>query len=328
MTQRAEAADDVRADTGSLRAATGRLSGAKAPQQTAKSAGAAPRSAPQLTAGDASPGSDARAFQLLEEALRDIAERGSTPAAAGVSARMRQLEPDFIVSEYGFRTFRQLLSAAEEQGLVSVLQPEGSSDRIVQLRSRDVPGPRFTGRTWLRRDLWQAVLDYQLGGTYVFSRQSKTTVPVDLAPSDPGTDTDAVLVPTITSDVMVGWMRAFAERQGDGTRQALATALDSADPIRDFDMEVRRTSNLERRWKRDLHTNVTRHVLAWAARHEIPLTDLQVDPEPPASPTEPPQVPQRRDEEVLRRRILRALESMPLSELLKIPIPVEYVLRQ
>ncbi len=335
MTRRVQPTDTVHAESSDHAMVAARsTSEAKASQKTAGSAGVAQPSAPQPTAVPASeistPALDV--FELLQSAVADIEAKNSTAAAAGVSARMRQIEPSFSLGQYGFRTFRGLLAAAEAKGLVRVVEPEGASDQMVLSASAsDVPKPSpHAGRTfWLPRDLWQAVLDHRAGGTYAYSRRTRTTTRIGANVA--GLGAEDVIAPMVAVQDVSQWMRDFAEAQPDDARATLLTALDGTNPVGDFEALVRRTPTLERHWKRALHANVLDRVSTWAVQNGIPLSELEVVPEvrtppqPRLLPAPPKTSPEDDD---LRQRILSAVAAMPLSELLKLPIPVEYVLRR
>jgi hypothetical protein len=296
---------------------------------------APPASEPQGAAGETSslqPDS-LRSMELLLDGLRALAWKGSPPAAAGVYARMKRIDPTFSYTDDGFSSFRQLLEEAELRRLVVVDRTPGSSDvtvRGVNLSVTSEAGPAKPRSTSIQInvDLWQALLDWHPGAHYVFNRVSGKTTKGTTADT-----ADYVVVPSITKDEQLGWMRAFAEAQDShDTRQALLSALDEDVPVKGFSHAVRDLEAAGRRWKRYLKKRVLDRATTWADTQGIPLSAIEsvkvpTKAEAPSS-LEPSTAPQAADDGVLKARVLDILASMPLSELLRLPIPVEYALKQ
>jgi len=170
--------------------------------------------------------------------------------------------------------------------------------------------------------LWRAVLDYKSGRRYAFSRSAHTTAAFAEADPEPA---DSVLVPTISAGDMQAWMEQFAAQQHAATETKLRAALGEDDASRAFEKQTRLISGLERRWRRTVRTHVTARLRSWAGTNSIPLDDLVADPSDEVAADLPGDLD---PEGALRQRILRALSAMPLNELLRIPVPIEYILRQ
>lgn len=140
-------------------------------------------------------------------------------------------------------------------------------------------------------------------------------------------------------------MQAFASRQADSevrARLLAALAADSSDER--FRAVAAESNNLARRWSRHYRDQVLERVDAWAQANGVPADILEVKPgqEPPGSSSghgvdvsgnpygaATLAVGKREvDVERLRDLICEAVREMPLSDLLRLPIPAEYMLRR
>ena len=212
---------------------------------------------------------------------------------------------------------------------------EGASDVLVSSRPGSTEAVSDSSRrAWFRQDLWRAVLDHHSGATHVYNRETRTTTVV-AAPEL--TVEPNVVVPSVTVNEVLEWMTTFADEQAGPIQTALRGALQVDDPLRAFDDELGRSPSTERRWRRALRAKVTQRVAAWAQQNDIPVRDLESEEQPPPKAAKTAKTAARisadtaswvDDDTQLRERILRAVSAMPLSELLKLAIPVEYVLRR
>ncbi|MFB0834957.1 hypothetical protein [Arthrobacter halodurans] len=283
-------------------------------------AGAALQSAPrQFTATDV--------FTLLVKAIGEFESTGKTPTAAGVSARMRVIEPDFSIDRTEFSTFRGITKAAEGAALIEANRT--SSDYVLKLVSvEDMRGVN------LRPDLWRAIQDWTDGVRYAFDRTTKTTEQFV-----GGVPSGSVEVPSVDKATLIEWMNQFASRPLGELNTQLAEALREDDPVSAFHGVIRGDSSVKRRWNRRLRSGILDTAVAWSTRNAIPRRDiftsipaptsssavaptgLYASPSVAVSPTPPVDVD-------LRRRILSILDSMPLHELLRLPIPLEHSLNR
>lgn len=272
----------------------------------------------------------AKVLELLVRAITDLESSGKTTTAAGVSARMRVLEPYFTVSHTEFPNFRSITKAAESAGVVEAVRT--ASDYVLRLPGRDSSlGPahrqdRFRGVT-LRPDLWRAFQDSNEDAKYAFNRESRTTETLENSPP-----LGSVSVPSVSKSSNIRWMHEFAAHQDPEISAHLQLGLAEPDPIAGFYRALRENGAAKRLWNRQLRSNILEAAIAWAAENQIDRQDIFLPaPETQRSSTNgpPSQAPTASSaDDDPRRRILQILESMPLHELLRLSIPLEYSLNR
>lgn len=296
--------------------------GSQAPPSTSSGAAGDGENPPRQFTAD-------EAVTLLTRAVTELHETGRATKAAGVSARMRRMDPAFSIDRTPFSSFRGVIEAAVARNLVSA--ERGASDfelRPVSSASNDTVPSASNARTTLRPDLWRALLDWTPNVRHGFNRASKNTISLGETVPD-----DTVLVPSVSRDERVSWMTAFTEEEADlAVKSSLAEGLASDDPASGFMSAVRSSTTLQRRWKRVLRGKILARAEEWAAANTIPPDDMYVasrptTPRPVVTPPSP--VPSAGDSgsEDTRERILAMLSTLPLHELLKLRIPLEYTLR-
>lgn len=281
--------------------------GGQAPRLTDSSgtAGAADSEAPRQFSSE-------EALNLLVAAVTALEEGGKQPVAAGVSARMKTIRRDFSLQRTEFTRFRQLLDLAVRRGLIEVRQ--GEDDLAVSLCSRAEP-VRVRGEM-LRTDLWRALVDWSGGPRYVYRPSAKTTSVLtgELAAND-------VLVPSLSDEERSDWISQFVQSQSPDEKAQLEAAVS----VGGFRELVRASEPLKRRWSRYLRRRVLDRATEWAAANGIPESDIFVSSPKPSRPIVTAGAP--KGDDALRQRVLETLSTMPLHELLRLPIPLEYTLR-
>ena len=269
--------------------------------------------------------SKAQVFALLVEAVSSFPPERRPHPAAGVGARMRRIDSNFNQVGSGFPTFRDIIRAAAEAGYVLVHPADSGNDVTIDLADGVSSGTAASYDRRLERvsaEVWRAMLSWSPGKLYAFDRESRRP----RALVGPDADADLVL-PVITRDQQLEWMREFSAAEEDiAVREALISGLAAAEPVRGFSAVMREQKNVDRRWKKYLRTHVLDRATEWARDSGIPLEQLEVAPRDSyPSRSEPEPVPAVND---ARAQIFAILERLPTSELLRLPIPVEYALRQ
>lgn len=214
----------------------------------------------------------------------------------------------FKERDYGARRFIELIKSLPE--LVSV--DETTLPPAVRLLEKPAPQAQHER---LRRDLWQAVMDYSSDTQYVWdpsgeARPRSTEDPEEL-PS----------LPTISAEEMATLRKKFAD-------QVLANPanLAVADRVREWAEKGYRTAylpqHLRSAWNQELTSEAVARVRKW-------FQDRHID-EPVALLLEPPREapePQTESTDALRSFILRAVESMTPAELKRVELPASAALR-
>lgn len=279
------------------------------------------------SAGEASPPqqSFSRASDdLLLQAIRTLLGRNASPFAAGVYGLMRQLEPTFTFDGAGFKSFRAYLNDATSRGLVTLSPAPRGNDVVVAEASAS--GDRsvhpLVSATTLRKDLWDAFVDWNPQANYVFRRAANEVAA--LGPRESGGD-GAVRINSARREDQLAWMRELADSTTDPqVREELDVALRGEEPARDFSRVLRERASVGRAWKRHLRRQILDRAAMWAYENGLPQSVLQ-----PAASKELPSTRESIAEEdsAARARVLAILADLPLSELLKLRIPLEYALR-
>ncbi|MFS4504927.1 UPF0158 family protein [Clavibacter sp. Sh2141] len=269
-------------------------------------------------------------FSALSVALSDLETSGARPMAAGVSARMRTLDPSFSLDRTPYKTFRRLLLAAEATGLVKTIDRPDNSDVEVWLSSSNAtPAESPEAPPTLRHlndDLWKAMMDWSPTARYVFNRKTCRTSKTDAALFE---STDNIEVDRITKESQLVWMHSFAQEQEEGaSRQHLTQALQSSEPVQSFGAAIKLSPSVARKWKRYLQTQVLQWASRWADANSVALKDIERAAG--SAVKQRTVITQGNDhgDQDIRARIFELLELLPTSDLLRLPIPVEYALRR
>lgn len=277
-----------------------------------------------------------RWVDLLRRTVEQMVAEGATMTAAGVSVRMRRADPEFSPAAAGYKSFGRFLNAAESAGVVNLTEPGAAGNVDILVALPDGPGSASAESQvwWVHRDLWRAVLDWSSTDAAVYNRQTRRTGNWDEVGHGVN-DPELVPVPRVSRAQHLRWMREFAE-SAEASDAGLKEALENAEPEVHFARLVRGVPRLNRDWSRFMRLRTLELISEWAHSNEIPLWQLKQDVGLPgrkrfdndgaAAPvTDSPTT--GIDADTVRRTVIRAVERMPLSELLRLSIPVEYLLR-
>jgi hypothetical protein len=280
------------------------------------------------------------AFDLLETLVNEYAASGRPPTAAGLKPAMqKRSNSQFSEEAFGFVTFRQFLTAAEQAGRVRLV--DGAQDVMVMPRDRtDFPPPaRSTAKSvLLRADFWRRFNDTRADWEHWYDKAEDraVTFPVRETPLD-RPETVAlrnevrhevaryVRIEPIPLDTQLGWMRQFTDAHDSAPEAALMrSALATSRPLASFLRSVL-GSPLAAEWHHYRASHVLDEIRRWAARHDLQV-DVLTTRTRAARPDLVAAVSGRPDEDAIRQRLKVAIDRMPIHELLRISLPLEYVL--
>ncbi len=249
--------------------------------------------------------------------------------AAGVGAKMRQLDHGFSQRVSGFPSFRDLLRTAQRQGLISLDDTATPNDLAVTLGGGQVAAGR-DGKsrrvTKLRADVWKAFLNWDPNVVHAFDRSLKR--PYLVVEAIPSGDVE---IPFVDKRLHAEWMTAFATEESDTrTLDALAQVASDPERINVFSTHMRDDAEAARKWKRFLRRRVLDRATDWAHANGIDPADLELAPEErqPILSVEVRRVEDGERDADLRAQILAILATLPTSDLMRLPIPVELALRR
>ncbi len=284
--------------------------------------------------------------KLAEVVSRLVRSRRST-RSAGVKPRLQWSLDGFDEQKLGFHTFRDFLEAAAAAGYV-VLRPVSNAPDVEVLpldtpvdSARELDGGR------IRRDIWTAFVDWRQGWSRLYDREADAVawLPLievagepqpyaavrKLQADQPGR---FVAIEPTDQDTTLGWIRDFVGGLEGVQREMLSRALEAPRPIQSF-VVAARYAGVIADWSAVRLREVRARVEAWTHDNDLVL-DLGQE-RPPLTP--PPRSrpynvaraalasassPVGDDE--LRERVLSAVRRMSRAELLRLPIPIEYIL--
>lgn len=296
------------------------------------------------------------AFDALREVVRELEARGRQTVSAGVKPELqRRTLGGFNERRLGFSSFSAFLAAAEEAGYVArtttehghtfvtlaplaSVVPEGGAR--IEPPERPAPGRR------LRRDLWRAFVDWREDILRFFDRElgQARVLPAEASRSEVGDDAELrhalaaqpdrfIEIKPIPMEQQLEWIRDFVQTHREQfLAEELSEALAAARPVQAFSQLIRTDAALLQEWNRTRLHHVGSVVEAWIGEHELGInpweeTALRGSPLEgrPLRSEGNVEVPAEFEVERLRQSLHRALDRMPAGELLRLPIPVEYL---
>jgi hypothetical protein len=141
----------------------------------------------------------------------------------------------------------------------------------------------------------------------------------------PGTEGDWVRIAPITPETQKGWARAFLDLIHDlPAEEAPLREERWWDAFTNWIRQNKPTAEIE--WKKFRTTKVIEFLHSWAKENGINADILFVEPAVREQTQAPPKPLPSTEAEKLRQAILRALAEMPLPELTRLPIPLQYLI--
>lgn len=292
----------------------------------------------------------AEAFRLLREVVSEYAQRGLRPNAAGLKPGLQVRSfGKFNESSLGYKSFREFLFAARAAGHVelkpsgndyAVLPPDdassGSDAVTTTLATEPFRQPNRPSRAGIRPDLWRAFLDWTPQVRRYYSRTADTVVTFSELPGGlelpeqararehvQANAAEYVEVAPLSRDQMLEWMKEFAATvQEKAEHTALLGALGTDRALGAFAAIARLSPSVWSRWHAFRQQRVAAVIEEWAATNRLSLTIFE--PGFQAVLPTPVSVDEQRLSD-LRNRLHTAIDRMPLSDLLRLSLPLEYV---
>lgn len=279
------------------------------------------------------------AYRALTESVRELAAANRVTYAASVKQRMATLLPRFDEGALGFRTFKSFILTAAERGLV-VLSPTPGGDIEIRLpeATAEVSGGSLHRR--IRHDVWKAFVDWAPGRRF-WDRQEHRAFAVPELSAEPllAEPTRYAPIEPVGRDVHIGWMREYADSLEDGeTKAAVLELLAQTDGYFQFG-NLLRSRHVASGWYALLSEKVGGLVASWAGEQGI--ADEMHETYTPFRSPRMAQVPARLSvgwqpqrrmqqgssiDDSVRSRIHNAVDRMSVADLLRLAIPVEYLI--
>jgi hypothetical protein len=287
-------------------------------------------------------------FDLLAEIVAaNHAVRRRSYGASLKPELKRRSDGAFDETKLGFATFGRFLHAADEAGVIDVHKAARGPDweavphglpPVQDTHVDDVDRDR-QHHSRVRADIWACFVDWRDGMRRAYHR---STGQAYMFPAEPrpgerpepaaqrrlfeANPDEYVDMTPISFDTQIGWMRDFAESVDDtAAKEVLLFALGRDRPAREFTDALRAKPVLQRNWRSERMRRVLDVIAAWATENHLSLDPLESRSE--TAPTVGGDAAESDTTriDVLRNILQRAIERMPESELLRISIPVEYL---
>lgn len=295
--------------------------------------------------------------------------RGCLGAPLKLELRRRSYNT-FSEQQLGFLKFADFLRSAQQAGIVRVVPtpggdlsvfPAGVQDEDPPVRYPEpTPVPRFTtapalgvplrfgfssglrfdtpftaalasGPVRVRQDLWNAFTSLS-PLSWVYDRLNDIAYRSPSASGGVTANNGTALVQIPPGrERTVGWMRSFADTQGEGVRSRLRDALDVESGPYQFNRVIAQDQRLHRAWRRYHVEQVLAAIQAWASANNVRPKDLTANferlqrprwPEPQRPTPEPaavvaPTAPSRSAASALTGRLPELIDEL-VDELLRL----------
>jgi len=308
-----------------------------------------------------------RAFELLCAAVNQVSQYGP-PTAAAIKPIMAMLSfNSFNEQKLGFKNFRAFLDAAAAQGAIEIIRPApgqdyrllvpGSTPALQHAENNDAEPPEVNRRNRneakvprshqrIRNDLWTTFIDWRTSflRLYDVTTQYASKIPLQPLPFEPEyvahlrrqweSDPDRFrVIPLVSFDEQVSWMRSFAETVHDSSlRDFLTGALDSERPAGAFRAALRAYNEEQARWTGYMVERVAERINKFANQQGLVIDPYDRSPSSlHAQPSDTPSPTKAFPGEglavdVVRAKLHAAIDAMPIHDLLSLQIPVGYLL--
>lgn len=261
------------------------------------------------------------AFDALVAAVEAARGRGRQPYAASIKPLLKARLSNFDEVSLGYKTFRDFLFDAERAGQIRLELTRGGDYEILP------PQSEANGVRRIRADFWTAVTDDRADQAYLYDPATDRVAA--RAPSEPDTGESEQLIPIIraATDVQEGWIADFIRELNDAT---VTAAVGAAPGLSDKLRILNKLLGTSSAWHRARLKAVHQLLQSWAGEHGLAV-DFAVPARRPARGAPAGAAHPLRStrgaspEQQLREHVHRAIDRMPTSDLLRLPIPVEYL---
>ncbi len=264
-------------------------------------------------------GEHERGVKLIESAFAAARNTGSPGWRSMTSAVLKNrildlTNREFDEADWGADSFRAFLGQFNDILRVD-LSKRPMQVTLLEERSASIEGSNLSpvldlGRErQIRRDLWNAVMDFSSGCDYGWDGEK--AVPLELDDTS-----DILLLPTLSKEEFEGWREDFVKRQvAEGANaEMLDRWLQQEGAMKDL------PGGLRIKWVVELKGRVLERLQGWfSEKNSQPPSDLVVDEEERGSGDA--------STEALRELVLATVRAMSADELKALCLPPAAVLR-
>ena len=272
------------------------------------------------------------AFDALRQVAEAFAARGRLCYAASAKPALRERLTGFNETELGYASFRAFVMDAEREGRVRLVYARGGDVQIISPEqappTASTMSPAQTqagaGDKRIRNDLWTAVTDLN-PEQWCYDKRVDIVVTQASAPEHE----DLVAIPSVEGETQERWIAEFLEQLAAGARELLEAELAHASTVPQKLKLVSGNAGVRRPWYEFRTARVMEVLEQWKAEHGLSV-ELFEQPQRRSRIADrakrPQAAPRRGPEDAVRSRLHRAIDRMPASELLRISLPIEYLL--
>lgn len=174
-------------------------------------------------------------------------------------------------------------------------------------------------RARIREDLWDAIIDYGSGNTYVLDSSTGRARPKT------SSDLDLPEAPTVSREQVISWRHEFIESLGSPIKDRFADELEAWAEGRGRQSDLPRTARGH--WAEFVKRRVANLLLDWfkSLGKSPPADIVQIsEGRGTSAPEAVSEIVQTRQ---LREYVIRAVRTMTYEELAQIPLPASILLR-
>ena len=270
------------------------------------------------------------AFAALVEVAATFAAQGRRCFAATAKPALRVRLEGFDETQLGFATFREFLVGAQREGFVKLafvgqdyqIFPAGGTPELLKVpKARERAAYRPTRRK-IKRAFWNAVVDLRSTESWFYDRDARLVV------ADPGEEgrKELVRIPQADAGTQETWIEEFVTGVEGDAADDLVRRVRGAESLADKLRAVSSRPDTRAAWYDHRARRVTEMLESWKEEHglaEVELFEREHFQRRPA-PLRPRADRQSKDD-ALRARLHRAINQMPVSELLRLSVPIEYI---
>jgi hypothetical protein len=269
------------------------------------------------------------AFAALVEVAATFAAQGRQCFAATAKPALRVRLEGFDETRLGFATFREFLVAAQRQGFVKLafvgqdyqILPAGGAPTPLRVPKAREAIARPTRRK-IKKAFWNAAVDLRSAESWFYDPETRLVV------GDPGEGGRGQLVriPRADAGTQEGWIEEFITGLDGDAEKDLVERVHAAETLPDKLRAVSSRPDTRAAWYDHRTRRVTEMLESWKHDHGLSGVDLFEYERAPRRPATPrPRADRQSKDDALRARLHRAIDQMPISELLRLSVPIEYI---
>lgn len=247
------------------------------------------------------------------EVVQSFTDKGRVCVGASAKPRLKSQLPSFDERALGYRSFREFVEAAQASGFVRTTR-RGNDIELLP------PGGPGSGER-IRPDFWRAVVQVSDATRKFYDRAADQIVELT---EDQPVDAQLIAVPTADVEVQQQWIDEFLEGLGEDG-EALRVQVAAADSLPTKLRELSAEPSVRAKWYRERTRHVANLLQQWASENGLAVRLTE-----PATRRDVRRTPRPTGglayETHVRERLTRAIQQMPLAELLRLRIPVEYLI--